>query len=90
MQYYFSVYDMKNEGVIIKQAFTDFISVVYEDCKVEDVERAAEKYVKIVFTVNTQSPDVMTYQEFRSLVVIQPQIINYLQLIDISEDENLY
>lgn len=90
LQYYFSVYDMKNEGVIIKQAFTDFISVVYEDCKVEDVERAAEKYVKIVFTVNTQSPDVMTYQEFRSLVVIQPQIINYLQLIDISEDENLY
>lgn len=90
LQYYFSVYDMKNEGVIIKQAFMDFISAVYEDCKVEDVERAAEKYVKIVFAVNTQSPDVMTYQEFRSLVVIQPQIINYLQLIDISEDENLY
>ena len=89
LQYVFGVYDMKNEGVLIKQAFTDFISVVYEDCNVEDVERAAEKYVKIVFAVNTQSPDSMTYQEFYSLVVIQPQIVNYLQLVDISEDDSL-
>ena len=81
---------MKNEGIMIKQSFTDFISVVYEDCKVEDVDRAAEKYIKIVFAVNTQSPDVMTYQEFYSLVVIQPQIVNYLQLVDISEEESLY
>ena len=66
------------------------LSVVYEDCKVEDVDRAAEKYVKIVFAVNTQSSDTMTYQEFYSLVVIQPQIVNYLQLVDISEEESLY
>lgn len=52
-----------------------------------DVEHAAEKYVKIVFAVNTQSGDAMTFQEFRSLVLIQPQIVSYLELIDVSEDE---
>ena len=81
---------MKNEGIISKQAFSDFISVVYESCRVNDIDRAASKYVKIVFSVNTQSSEFMTYQEFRSLVVVQPEIINYLQLVDISEDGSLY
>ena len=81
---------MKNEGIISKQSFSDFISVVYESCRVNDIDRAASKYVKIVFSVNTQSSEFMTYQEFRSLVVVQPEIINYLQLVDISEDSSLY
>ena len=81
---------MKSEGIISKQAFSDFISVVYESCHVNDIDRAASKYVKIVFSVNTQSSEFMTYQEFRSLVVVQPEIINYLHLIDVSEDGSLY
>ena len=52
-----------------------------------DVEHAAEKYVKIVFAVNTQSSDGMTFQEVRSLVLIHPQIVSYLELIDVDEDE---
>ena len=55
-----------------------------------DVEHAAEKYVKIVFAVNTQSSDAMTFQEFRSLVLIQPQIVSYLELIDVDEDDWCY
>ena len=98
LQYYFSLFDMKNEGVIIRPAFRDFIIAVndwnghlntrYRECgTVLDVEHSAEKYVKIIFAVNTQSSDYMTFQEFRSLVLIQPQIISYLELVDISEDE---
>lgn len=88
LQYYFSVYDMKNEGVILRSAFTDFITAVYANCEeVADPQRAADKYVKIVFAVNTQSPDVITFQEFRSLVLIQPQILSYLELIDLSDEE---
>ena len=88
LQYYFSVYDMKNEGVILRSAFTDFITAVYVNCdEVVDPQRAADKYVKIVFAVNTQSPDVITFQEFRSLVLIQPQILSYLELIDLSDEE---
>ena len=88
LQYYFSVYDMKNEGVILRSAFTDFITAVYVNCdEVVDPQRAADKYVKIVFAVNTQSPDVITFQEFLSLVLIQPQILSYLELIDLSDEE---
>lgn len=88
LQYYFSLFDMKNEGVIIRPAFRDFIIAVYRECgTVLDVEHSAEKYVKIIFAVNTQSSDYMTFQEFRSLVLIQPQIISYLELVDISEDD---
>ena len=52
-----------------------------------DPQRAADKYVKIIFAVNTQSPDYMTFQEFRSLVLIQPQILSYLELVDLSDEE---
>lgn len=88
LQYYFSIYDMKNEGVIQRAAFTDFITAVYRNCnEVVDPQRAADKYVKIIFAVNTQSPDYMTFQEFRSLVLIQPQILSYLELVDLSDEE---
>lgn len=88
LQYYFSIYDMKNEGVILRAAFTDFITAVYRNCnEVVDPQRAADKYVKIIFAVNTQSPDYMTFQEFRSLVLIQPQILSYLELVDLSDEE---
>lgn len=88
LQYYFSIYDMKNEGVILRAAFTDFITAVYRNCnEVVDAQRAADKYVKIIFAVNTQSPDYMTFQEFRSLVLIQPQILSYLELVDLSDEE---
>lgn len=88
LQYYFSIYDMKNEGVILRAAFTDFITAVYRNCnEVADPQRAADKYVKIIFAVNTQSPDYMTFQEFRSLVLIQPQILSYLELVDLSDEE---
>lgn len=30
LQYYFSLFDMKNEGVIIRPAFRDFIIAVYD------------------------------------------------------------
>lgn len=88
LQYYFSIYDMKNESVILRAAFTDFITAVYRNCnEVVDAQRAADKYVKIIFAVNTQSPDYMTFQEFRSLVLIQPQILSYLELVDLSDEE---
>ena len=52
-----------------------------------DVQRAADKYVNIIFAVNTQSPDVMSFQEFRSLILMQPQIGTFLQLVDLQTEE---
>ena len=96
--YYFSVFDLKSEGVISRSSVHDLITAVYvfsdrvidryESChEVTDVQRAADKYVNIIFAVNTQSPDVMSFQEFRSLILMQPQIGTFLQLVDLQAEE---
>lgn len=104
--YYFSVFDMKSEGVIPRMAVRDLMVAVYvkwfennrfiiiiiiidryENCReVHDVQRAADKYINIVFAVNTQSHDCMTFQEFRSLLLMQPQISTFLQVVDLDEE----
>ena len=57
----------------------------YEKCpQITDVARAADKYVSIVFAVNTQQPDSMSFQEFRSIVLMQPQIATFLHIVDVS------
>ncbi|KAK8801850.1 hypothetical protein WA588_006134 [Blastocystis sp. NMH] len=83
--YFFGVFDFINEGTIPRCAFCDLITAVYEKCpQITDVARAAEKYVSIVFAVNTQQPDTMSFQEFRSIVLMQPQIATFLHIVDVS------
>ena len=68
-------------------SFTLILTTRYENCReVRDPIRAADKYVNIVFAVNTQSHDSMTFQEFRSLLLMQPQISTFLQVVDLQEE----
>ena len=68
-------------------SFAFILITRYENChEVRDPNRAADKYVNIVFAVNTQSHNCMTFQEFRSLLLMQPQISAFLQVVDLQEE----
>ena len=48
---------------------------------------AMEKAVSMIFSLNTRSGNTMTFSEFNTLALVQPQIFGFLRLLELPDDD---